>query len=182
MEDRELVAAHEKGCELKPPYRQARTVTMRDAKLRQEALRQQELPALTLGGMVVKNVVDNEVVGTLLSGDGSCERDIEVRQQRAGVKYRKLKHIWNAKDLRTATKLKLFVRVKQSFVHGCISWRLTPTVIRKLRNIGALWCAPITGKTVQQETKSPLVDFAQWVAYWQNRKVGRVMRRSNCAT
>eukprot|EP01047_Picozoa_sp_COSAG01_P019904 COSAG01_NODE_1120_length_11632_cov_50.655770_8_plen_80_part_00 len=44
-------------------------------------------------------------------------------------------------------------------------------MIRKLRNIGALWCAPITGKTVQQETKSPLVDFVQWVAYWQNRIV-----------
>eukprot|EP01047_Picozoa_sp_COSAG01_P039482 COSAG01_NODE_3267_length_6330_cov_133.385331_3_plen_137_part_00 len=77
MEDREQVATHEKGCELKLPYRQARTVTMRDAKLWQEALQQQELPALTLGSMVVKNVVDNEVVGTLLSGDSSCERDIE---------------------------------------------------------------------------------------------------------
>ena len=74
--------------------------------------------------------------------------------------------------MRTRTKVRLFTRVVQSFVHGSISWKLDKDVKRAITHWTALCTHRITGKTVHEESENPLVKMVQWIQYWQNQKVG----------
>jgi hypothetical protein len=52
-------------------------------------------------------------------------------------------------------------------------------VKRAITHWTALCTHRITGKSVHEESDKPLVKMVQWIQYWQNRKVGRVGRRSH---
>lgn len=79
----------------------------------------------------------------------------------------------------TCTELRLFTRVVQSFVHGSISWKLDKDARHAINHWTALCTHRITGKSVHEESTKPVVKMVAWILYWQNRKVGRVARRSH---
>jgi hypothetical protein len=90
-------------CELRPASRQNRTATMKDARSKLREDQQGDLPHVMLDGYSIANAVDSEVVGTLFSADGSCDRDIQLQGVKAKRKFGKLTNVWEDKTVRTRT-------------------------------------------------------------------------------
>lgn len=89
---------------------------------------------LTLRGETVEEVEDFKYLGSLLANDGTDERDIVARVNKAWGAFHSLKKgVWKQRGMSLEFKIKVYNRyVIPKLLYGCESWALTARLESKL--------------------------------------------------
>jgi len=67
-----------------------------------------------------------------LNVEGGNDEDIKIRIQKARAAFVMLRKIWNAKEIKTCTKLRIFV--KSVLLYGAETWHLTKQKSSKIQS------------------------------------------------
>ena len=82
----------------------------------------------------MEEVHNFKYLGSILSRDGTCEAEIQVRIGSAMAAMTKLTKIWKTKNISLPTKLRLYRALVQTIVlYGCETWTLMAATERKLQ-------------------------------------------------
>ena len=93
-----------------------------------------------------------EYLGTMLQGDGGCDKDVTRRLALARVKYNQVMWLWHAKDISMDLKMRIYEsNVLSSMVWGSEGWLLTETIQKRLNGWNSRCVSLITGKTAREE-------------------------------
>ena len=91
------------------------------------------VPKCSMEGKELGYKLECEYLGTILHGDGGCDKDVTWRLALARVKYNELMWLWH--DCKDSTGLKIRIyesNVLSSIVWGLEGWFLTKTIEKKL--------------------------------------------------
>ena len=83
-------------------------------------------PTISIDGTQLKTVDDFKYLGSVISSDGSLDKEISVRMCKASQALGRLNiHVLNQHNIRQPTKLKVYrAVVLTSLLHGCETWTL----------------------------------------------------------
>jgi hypothetical protein len=91
-------------------------------------------PCITIDGTQLKNVDTFKYLGSTISSDGTLDKEIAARIQKASQALGRLRtKVLQHKDIRLSTKLKVYnAIVLPSLLYGCETWTLYRRHIKKL--------------------------------------------------
>ena len=91
-------------------------------------------PCITSDGTQLKNVDTFKYLGSTISSDGTLDKEIAARIQKASQALGKLRNkVLQHKDIRLSTKLKVYnAVVLSSMLYGCETWTLYRRHIKRL--------------------------------------------------
>lgn len=117
---------------------------------------------IKINGEIIESVSDFTYLGSNVSKDGGCVKDVEQRVNKARYAFGQLKKIWRANNIHLDLKIKIFnACVKSVLLYGCETWFVTNTIEAKLqafvnrclRNIlGVWWPNVISNKDLWTKT------------------------------
>jgi hypothetical protein len=82
----------------------------------------------------LEEVEDFVYLSSMVDKKGGTDADIKLRIAKARNSFNQLKNIWNSKEIRTATKIRLFnTNVKTVLLYGAETWRTIKTNLKKLQ-------------------------------------------------
>lgn len=91
---------------------------------------QESKPIIHCDGVPLKNVFAFKYLGTVFSADAKQGHNIKARVAQAFTRCGKLRHVFDAQQLSTDLKIRLYKAVVCSILtYGCETWRLTPPSI-----------------------------------------------------
>ena len=91
-------------------------------------------------------------LGSLLQGDGGCDRDVQRRLTLARIKFNELMYLWHDSSVSQLLKMRIYQsNVLSTVVWGSESWLLTKTVMQKLNGWNSRCVSLITGKSAHDE-------------------------------
>ena len=126
---------------------------------------------VTLGGKKLPTAHCVELLGRLLQGDGSCDRDIDRRCLLARRRYNDMKALWHDSEVGLELKLRLLLRDVYSILSWANeSWLLTSDVQKRLNGWSSRCLAPITGKSHHEEA-SPRTQTIGIVGVFRYRRM-----------
>ena len=89
---------------------------------------------VTIGGEEVKEVQSFVYLGSVVDRQGGTDRDVTSRIGKARSAFIMLKNIWAARDIRIATKLRIFnSNVKSVLLYGSETWRITKATQKRIQ-------------------------------------------------
>ena len=103
---------------------------------------------LKINGDRIESVSDFTYLGSNVSEDGGCLKDVEQRINKARGAFGKLKKVWRANNVHLDLKIKIFnACVKSVLLYGCETWFVTKNIESKLqafvnrclRNVLGIW-------------------------------------------
>ncbi|KAL5261077.1 hypothetical protein ACHWQZ_G006957 [Mnemiopsis leidyi] len=78
---------------------------------------------LSVGGEPVEQVSNFVYLGATISGDGTIDRDLDVRIQKANGAFYQLWKIWNSRTIKTPTKIRIYkAAVLTILLYGAEVW------------------------------------------------------------
>ena len=87
---------------------------------------------LEVEGEPVDQVSNFVYLGANISGDGTIERDLEIRIQRANGLFNQLWKIWNSRSIRTPTKIRIYkAAVVTILLYGAEVWNTTKKQVKR---------------------------------------------------
>ena len=90
--------------------------------------------AIMLEGQPIDDVESFTYLGSVVSRTGGSDEDVKVRIGKARHAYNTLGPVWNNRNIRTKTKLKLFnSNVKTVLLYGSETWKHTKKLEQKLQ-------------------------------------------------
>ena len=91
-----------------------------------------------------------DYLGTLLQGDGGCDKDVARRLALARVKYNELMSLWHDCKISMDLKMRIYEsNVLSIVVWGSEGWLLTETIEKKLNGWNSHCLSLITSKTAR---------------------------------
>jgi hypothetical protein len=110
------------------------------------------VPKCSMEGKELGYKLECDYVGTLLQGDGGCDKDVARRLALARVKYNELMSLWHDCKISMDLKMRIYEsNVLSSVVWGSEGWLLTETIEKKLNGWNSRCLSLITGKTTREE-------------------------------
>jgi transcription termination factor 2 len=142
-------------------------------------------PCITIDGTQLKNVDTFKYLGSTISSDGTLDKEIAARIQKASQALGRLRtKVLQHKDIRLSTKLKVYnAIVLPSLLYGCETWTLYRRHIKKLeqfhnRSLRSImrirWQDHITNQAVLDRANSTSIEARILKA--QLRWTGHVIR------
>ena len=114
------------------------------------------------GGKQVEEVHDFCYLGSMISDDSSCNKDIKSRLGKANSTFGRLNNIWKNKSLKCKTKIRLYESlVLSTALYGAETWPMTVANMKKLeaahhkwqrKILGITWRDKITNDAVREQT------------------------------
>ena len=87
---------------------------------------------LEVEGEPVDQVSNFVYLGANISGDGTIQRDLEIRIQRANGAFNQLWKIWNSRTIRTPTKIRIYkAAVMTILLYGAEVWNTTKKQMKR---------------------------------------------------
>ena len=164
----DLPCASERGIKIhcsrahKDPKLQNFSGSLADAAVRTCKLVQQQAlrPKIHCEGHPLNNVFREKYLGTVFAADADQTRDVKTRIAQAFARCGKLRRVLDAQQLPVGLKLRLYkAAVCSILTYGCETWRLTPSVMRKINGANSKMLARFTGKTIPQEARATSSSF-----------------------
>ena len=104
-----------------------------------------------VGGEAIENVEEFCYLGSVISRDGSCDKDIKTRLGKANATFGRLTNIWKSKKLDLQVKLRLYESlVLATLQYGSETWSMTVANKKKLEAAHYKWLRRILGITWKQ--------------------------------
>jgi hypothetical protein len=120
----------------------------------------------------ILNILD---AGFLAIGDESA--DVSYRMAIAQERFNSLYNIWHDHRVPRALKIKLYAAsVCSTFTHGCDTWTLKPSIIRKINGFNSRCLHNITGRSYREEAVAPTYDLVRAVRQRRMRWLGHILR------
>ena len=126
-------------------------------------------PSITINGTLLKTVQDFKYLGSVISNDGSIDKEINARLCKASQALGRLKsRVLTQHNIRQSTKLKVYrTVVLTSLLYGCEAWTLYRRHLKKLegfhmRSLRSImnikWQDKITNLEVLDRAKSTSIE------------------------
>ena len=88
---------------------------------------------IKLQGQNIEEVEEFTYLGSMMTADGSCEREIHARLSKAGQAFATLRNMWKSVKICHKTKIRLFKsNVLSILLYGSESWKMTKTINHRL--------------------------------------------------
>ena len=143
-------------------------------------VQQQELrPKIFCEEVPLTNVFRSKYLGSLFTADADQNHDIKARIAQALTRCGKLRHVLDAPKLSVGLKLRLYkAAVCSILTYGCETWRLTPSVMRRINGANSKMLARFTGKSIPQEarTTSSTFDLVKHIRIRRLKWLGHILR------
>ena len=126
--------------------------------------------------------------------EGGNDEDIKIRIQKARAAFVMLRKIWNAKEIKTCTKLRIFrSNVKSVLLYGAETWHLTKQKSSKIQSfinqclrqiLKIKWYDFITTEEVLERAGEEKIENVikkrrwRWIGHTLRKPVGCIARRS----
>ena len=111
----------------------------------------EESGTIQVGGGSIENVDEFCYLGSVISRDGSCDKDIKTRLGKASSTFGRLTSIWKNKRLNLQVKLRLYQSlVLSTLQYGSETWSMTVANKKKLEAAHHKWMRRILGITWKQ--------------------------------
>jgi len=144
------------------------------AKRKEQAAQQDPV---YINGEQIDNVLQFEYLGCRLSGDGDESADVSYRMAIAQARFNSLYNIWYDHRVPRALKINLYAAsVCSTFTHGCDTWTLKPSMIRKINGFNSRCLHNITGRSYREEAVAPTYDLVRAVRQRRMRWLGHILR------
>src|SRR6218665_1733508 len=107
---------------------------------------------LMTDGREVKSVDAFCYLGSLMTADSSCDREVKVRIGKANATFGRLDKIWKKNGCSIETKIRLYNAIVEStLLYGSETWPMTVARHRWLRRIlHVSWRDKITNKSIRE--------------------------------
>jgi len=103
-------------------------------------------------GYTVEVVDEFCYLGSYISQNGNCEKDLKVRIGKASDIFGKMKKVWRNKHINLQTKLRLYeTLILSTLLYGAEVWPLTVTLSNKLEAAHHRWLRSILGITYRDK-------------------------------
>lgn len=135
-------------------------------------------------GTRIEVVKDFCYLGSYISSNGSCEKDVKVRIGKAAASFGKLSNVWNSKSVSHTVKVKLYETLILSILlYSSELWPITVTAMKKLEAAHHRWQRKLLGITWKDKIKNDEVRTRTGLQKIENiikerrlRWLGHVMR------
>ena len=113
------------------------------------------------GGQVVETVEDFCYLGSVMSDNSSCDKDIKTRLGKANSVFGRLNSIWKSGSLNCNVKIRpCDSLVLSTLLYAAETWSMTVANMRKLeaahykwqRRIGVVWRDKVSNEMVRRQT------------------------------
>ena len=89
---------------------------------------------ITVEGVPVEQVSDFTYLGSVISADGTIEKELNTRIGKAHTAFRTLHRIWYNRNIKTSTKVEIYrAAVLTVLLYGCEAWTTTQALERRLK-------------------------------------------------
>jgi len=97
-------------------------------------------------GSEIEKVDDFCCLGSYISSNGSCEKDVKVRIGKAAAVFCKMRKIWRNSNISLKVKTRLYEAIILStLLYGADVWPLTATLTKSLDATHHRWLRSILG-------------------------------------
>jgi hypothetical protein len=111
-----------------------------------------ETESIQVGGGQIENVEEFCYLGSVISRDGSCDKEIRTRMAKANTTFGRLTNIWKSKRLNLHVKIRLYESlVLSTLQYGAETWPMTVANGKKLEAAHHKWLRRILGITWKQK-------------------------------
>jgi len=133
-------------------------------------------------------------LGSVIAGDGSCDKDIKTRLGKANSTFGRLINIWKSKSLNIKIKIRLYeALVMSTLLYGAETWPMTVANMKRLeaahhrwqrKILGIVWRDKITNVEVRRRTgMDQLEDIIrkrqlQWLGHLHRMEQGRIPKQT----
>ena len=112
----------------------------------------EETESIQVGGGQIENVEEFCYLGSVISRDGSCDKEIRTRMGKANTTFGRLTNIWKSKRLHLQVKIRLYESlVLSTLQYGAETWPMTVVNSKKLEAAHHKWLRRILGITWKQK-------------------------------
>ena len=106
-------------------------------------------------GTHIEMVEDFCYLGSYISNNSSCEKDMKVRIGKAAASFARLSNIWNSKTVSQTVKVKLYETLIMSILlYSAELWPITVTAMKKLEAAHHRWQRKLLGITWKDKVKN----------------------------
>ena len=155
---------------------------------------QGQTQAVKVEGKPVEEVSEFCYLGSVIAGDGSCDKDIRTRLGKANSTFGRLLNIWKNKSLAIKIKIQLYeALVMSTLLYGAETWSMTVANMKRLeaahhrwqrKILGIVWRDKITNLEVRRRTgMDKLEDIIrkrrlQWLGHVHRMEQGRIPKQT----
>ena len=146
--------------------------------------------SVQLGTEPLEDIETFTYLGSMVDQKGGTDADVKARIGKARAAFLQLRNIWNTKDLRRQTKIRIFnSNVKAVLLYGAETWRTTVKTVKKVqtfinsclrRILHVHWPNTISNAELWQRTNQLPVDQELLQRRW--RWVGHTLRKPTTNT
>ena len=140
-----------------------------------------------VGGEVLPNSDSFKYLGTIITSNGSLDREFKERIKKAEQAMGMLRTVWKSNRLTIHSKIKIYISLVRSIlIYGHQSWYSTATTDAKFlafenkalrRILGIKWHQHITNAAVREVARVPSVNDFVRLSRW--RWMGHILRRED---
>src|SRR3984885_6340357 len=110
---------------------------------------------IKVGADVLEEVEDFCYLGSIIASNGSCDKEIRIRLERANATFGKLNNEWKNKGLSIVTKTRLYrALVLTALLYGTETWPVTKANMKKLEAAHHRWQRRILGITWKDKIRN----------------------------
>ena len=88
---------------------------------------------ITVGDKKIEEVEQFTYLGSIMTGDGGSDGDVNARVGKAAGVFKRMRSIWSSTSINEGIKIRLFTTiVVPTALYGCEAWRHTERIAKKL--------------------------------------------------
>ena len=89
---------------------------------------------INVEGLPIEQVSDFKYLGTVISGDGTIDKELSTRIQKASGAFNLLGSIWHNRNIKTSTKIRIYkAAVLTILLYGSEVWNTTQTQMKRFQ-------------------------------------------------
>ena len=121
-----------------------------------------QVPSITAGGETVETVKEFCYLGSVISDNSSCDKEIKTRLAKANSVFGRLNNIWRSKTLSCSIKVRLYESlVLSTLLYASETWPMTVANMKKLeaahhkwqrKILGVIWKDKVSNEKIRQRT------------------------------
>ena len=139
---------------------------------------------ITINGTNVEQVSEFKYLGAIICGDGSLDRELTARIQKASGAFNTLGNIWTSRSIQISTKIRIYkAAVITVLTYGCEVWNTTKVQMKRMetfhqrclrRILRIRWFHRVRNEDVLQRAKT--TDLESHISSMRLRWFGHVAR------
>ena len=133
----------------------------------------------TIGGIEQQYCIDGEILGSIISGDGSSLPAVVARLGIGRAAFNKLYRVFKRKQLTQDTRLRFFETYVASTLHGSPAWVFDKQVRQAVNGWAGRMLSVITERSPHDECEFPSVAVVPRLLTGQMKQIGRDLRQSD---